>query len=68
MNREPAQQKTRLTETWIPADKQPPRFGQYVLYRTEQYQALGCYERPGVWLFADGDPERNTVRLWQPVN
>lgn len=68
MTREAAKQKTRLSEAWIEADKEAPRFGQYVLYRTEKYQALGCYERPGVWLFAGADPERNAVRMWQPVN
>lgn len=68
MTRNAAKQKTRLTETWIEADKQPPRFGQYVLYQTEKYQALGCYERPGVWLFAGEDPERNAVRMWQPLS
>lgn len=64
---EPATQKNRTID-WIEADKRSPRFGQYVMYRTADYQALGSYERPGEWRFADGGKEENPGRAWQPVN
>lgn len=60
--------KERRTEKWFEADKYAPPFGQYVLYRTEDYLALGCYQRPGEWRFSDGEKEPNPVRAWQPVN
>ena len=54
--------------SWIPCSEKLPLVSQYVLYRTEQYQALGKREQETWYRAAFSlEPEENPVLYWQPV-
>jgi hypothetical protein len=60
-------EQTTQEADWNTASERPPRVGEYVLYRTTRYQAMGRIDYSGRWHTVSGQPERAAVLDWKKL-